>query len=640
MAITMDMEADMAQAMLLAVLTESEDAYLLADADGRIVQANPACAMYLSPLAPWAAISMDQLVHPEDAPAWHDLLDRAAVGNETELRIATSSRVWHPMRLRMTYADTHSRLIRLLDPVRERSSRASLREYAHIKSALDESFPVSMSDASGQILHVNELFCRISGYDRAELLGNDHSFLDSGEHPPGFFQDMWQSIASGRTWRGEVRNRRKDGSLYWVDMVVHPIRSEDGRWQRFIAISIPIDERKRFEEELRLARDQAREAAELKGQFLSMMSHEIRTPLNAVLGMAHLLERGESLPAQRPNLQVLRTSAQTLMHLVNDVLDHSKIEAGRLEVESVPFRLRALLEGIHAGLAPTVALKDTPLDLSLVVDPSVPDRLEGDPTRLGQILSNLLSNAVKFTGKGFVRTRVERTPSIPGKAGLRFSVEDSGIGIAPEHRQPIFEAFTQAQTSTTRRFGGTGLGLSITRSLLELMGSAIRLESEEGKGSRFWFDLELEIAAPSDSVPTAPPDRDLGGLRILLVEDNEFNVLVAGQFLSEWGVDWEAVGNGHLAVEALRHDRWNLVLMDLQMPEMDGCEATSRIRAFDRTTPILALTASSETPLRERAMSMGMDDFVTKPIDPDDLRRKIARFAGSGQPQLASRVFP
>jgi len=636
----MDMEADMAQAMLLAVLTESEDAYLLADADGRIVQANPACAMYLSPLAPWAAISMDQLVHPEDAPAWHDLLDRAAVGNETELRIATSSRVWHPMRLRMTYADTHSRLIRLLDPVRERSSRASLREYAHIKSALDESFPVSMSDASGQILHVNELFCRISGYDRAELLGNDHSFLDSGEHPPGFFQDMWQSIASGRTWRGEVRNRRKDGSLYWVDMVVHPIRSEDGRWQRFIAISIPIDERKRFEEELRLARDQAREAAELKGQFLSMMSHEIRTPLNAVLGMAHLLERGESLPAQRPNLQVLRTSAQTLMHLVNDVLDHSKIEAGRLEVESVPFRLRALLEGIHAGLAPTVALKDTPLDLSLVVDPSVPDRLEGDPTRLGQILSNLLSNAVKFTGKGFVRTRVERTPSIPGKAGLRFSVEDSGIGIAPEHRQPIFEAFTQAQTSTTRRFGGTGLGLSITRSLLELMGSAIRLESEEGKGSRFWFDLELEIAAPSDSVPTAPPDRDLGGLRILLVEDNEFNVLVAGQFLSEWGVDWEAVGNGHLAVEALRHDRWNLVLMDLQMPEMDGCEATSRIRAFDRTTPILALTASSETPLRERAMSMGMDDFVTKPIDPDDLRRKIARFAGSGQPQLASRVFP
>jgi len=640
LAITMDMEADMAQAMLLAVLTESEDAYLLADADGRIVQANPACAMYLSPLAPWAAISMDQLVHPEDAPAWHDLLDRAAVGNETELRIATSSRVWHPMRLRMTYADTHSRLIRLLDPVRERSSRASLREYAHIKSALDESFPVSMSDASGQILHVNELFCRISGYDRAELLGNDHSFLDSGEHPPGFFQDMWQSIASGRTWRGEVRNRRKDGSLYWVDMVVHPIRSEDGRWQRFIAISIPIDERKRFEEELRLARDQAREAAELKGQFLSMMSHEIRTPLNAVLGMAHLLERGESLPAQRPNLQVLRTSAQTLMHLVNDVLDHSKIEAGRLEVESVPFRLRALLEGIHAGLAPTVALKDTPLDLSLVVDPSVPDRLEGDPTRLGQILSNLLSNAVKFTGKGFVRTRVERTPSIPGKAGLRFSVEDSGIGIAPEHRQPIFEAFTQAQTSTTRRFGGTGLGLSITRSLLELMGSAIRLESEEGKGSRFWFDLELEIAAPSDSVPTAPPDRDLGGLRILLVEDNEFNVLVAGQFLSEWGVDWEAVGNGHLAVEALRHDRWNLVLMDLQMPEMDGCEATSRIRAFDRTTPILALTASSETPLRERAMSMGMDDFVTKPIDPDDLRRKIARFAGSGQPQLASRVFP
>lgn len=640
MANTMDKEADLAQAMLLAILTESEDAYLLADADGRIVQANPACALYLSPHAPLAPISMDQLVHPEDVPAWHRLLDRAAAGEVIELRIATSLRVWHPMRLRMTYTDAHSRLIRLLDPVRERSSRASLREYAHIKSALDESFPVSMSDASGQILHVNELFCRISGYDRAELLGNDHGFLDSGEHPPEFFQDMWSAIASGHTWRGEVRNRRKDGSLYWVDMVVHPIRSEDGRWQRFIAISIPIDERKRFEEELRLARDLAREAAELKGQFLSMMSHEIRTPLNAVLGMAHLLERGESLPAQRPNLQVLRTSAQTLLHLVNDVLDHSKIDAGRLELESVPFRLRPLLEGIHAGLAPALAQKAPSFALELQLDPSVPDRLAGDPTRIGQILTNLLSNAVKFTQSGYVRTRVERMSSSPGKAGLRFSVEDSGIGIAPEHCQRIFEAFTQAQTSTTRRFGGTGLGLSITRSLLELMGSAIRLESQEGKGSRFWFDLELAVAEAPDSPPSSLPTRDLAGLRILLVEDNEFNVLVAGQFLSEWGVDWEAVGNGRLAVEALRHGRWDLVLMDLQMPEMDGCEATSRIRAFDRTTPILALTASSETPLRERAMSMGMDDFVTKPIDPDDLHSKIARFAGAGQPQPASLAAP
>jgi len=638
----MDLDADMAQAMLLAVLKESEDAYLLSDADGRIVQANPACAMYLSPQAPWAPISMDRLVHPEDAAAWHRLLDSAVAGEETELRIATSLRVWRPIRLRMTHSAAGSRLIRLLDPVRERSSRESLREYAHIKSALDESFPVSMSDAAGQILHVNELFCRISGYGRAELLGNNHRILNSGLHRTEFFLEMWQAIASGRTWRGEVRNRRKDGGLYWVDMVVHPIRSLDGSWQRFIAISIPIDERKRFEEELRQARDQAREAAELKGQFLSVMSHEIRTPLNAVLGMAHLLERGEALPAQRRNLQVLRTSAQALMHLVNDVLDHSKIEAGRLEMEAVPFRLRPLLEGIHAGLGPAVALKDAPLELSLAVDPSVPDRLVGDPTRLGQILSNLLSNAVKFTAQGFVRTRIELLSARPGKATLRFSVEDSGIGIAPEHRQRIFEAFVQAQASTTRRFGGTGLGLSITRSLLELMGGSIRLESREGEGSRFWFELELATSEPLAPPPSTAAPRSLEGLRVLLVEDNEFNVLVAGQFLSEWGVDWDSVGNGRLAVEAVPREPWDLVLMDLQMPEMDGCEATARIRAFDRTTPILALTASSEAPLRERAMATGMDGFVTKPIDPDDLRDKIGRFTRrAGEPdRIADLASP
>jgi PAS domain S-box-containing protein len=394
-------------------------------------------------------------------------------------------------------------------------------------------------------------------------------------------------------------------------------------------------DRKRLEADVTKALAQAREASRLKSAFLANMSHEIRTPMNGVLGMAELVLDSDLGDAQRQQMLALRESGQTLMALINDILDFSKIEAGKLDLEEIEFDLATCVRSVARIVSSQAANKG--LDLEFQLDADVPASVIGDSLRLRQVLLNLASNAVKFTDTGAVRVAVSRLHD----GRLRFSVSDSGIGIDTGVRHLLLDPFSQADTSTTRRFGGTGLGLAICAQLVDLMGGTLDFQSEVGVGSTFWFDVPLRAARPAEtpSVPSpAPvpafgePPREVGdiplGTRVLLADDAAINRLVGVAMLERLGCSVDVAANGVEAVEAVQKERYDVVLMDCLMPVMDGYEATARIRGLASDTsriPIIALTASAMVGDREKCLAAGMDDYLAKPINQAALAGVLAR---------------
>lgn len=383
------------------------------------------------------------------------------------------------------------------------------------------------------------------------------------------------------------------------------------------------------------ALDQVNEANKTKSLFLASMSHEIRTPLNGVLGMAGLLNDGTLSDEQRDRVETIQSSGQTLLSLLNDILDLSKIEAGGLELEVIDFSIPKVIDEVQGLWRPQIAAKGLTFDCAHHTAALSP--ISSDPTRIKQIIFNFISNALKFTDEGAIAVRVSQSPAADGQIETRFEVHDSGIGIAPEKQQLLFETFKQADNSITRRYGGTGLGLAISKNLAEAMGGKIGVESNPENGSCFWFTTvspvgQTEIASDAHSIDDVAAEGGDRHLRILIAEDNEVNQTVIRAMIERAGHRTDIVGNGLEAVSAILRAPYDLVLMDVQMPEMDGMTATKRIREIDGPAgriPIIALTANAMKGDREQYLATGMDDYVSKPIDAGALFAAIRRCCGN-----------
>jgi len=459
--------------------------------------------------------------------------------------------------------------------------------------------------------------------------GTAAMFFKEGHDRDTLRKAFRNAVEKGITYDLELRVINTLGQEIWTRTIGHP-EFEDGRCVRLHGIFQDITERKEKDMALIRAKEEAEAAVIAKSRFLSVMSHEIRTPMNAVIGFTNLLLK-DPRPDQEEYLNVLKFSAENLMVIINDILDVNKIEAGKVEFERDDLNLKELIENIYAAQLPAAQAKNVKLVVNFTDD--IPQIIKGDKVRLGQILNNLVNNAVKFTPQGKVEINCRLLAKDKKNVTVYFEVRDTGIGVPMDKQEYIFDIFSQASASTTRQFGGTGLGLAISQRLVNLMGGKIMLHSVVDKGSIFYFDLVLPIGTEKAAIPVKPKQKpsqkQLKGRRILLIEDNPFNVLVARRFLEMWGIDCDNADDGQQGLEMVVQKDYDMVLMDIQMPVMDGYECTIAIREMGgkyATIPIIALTASALLDKKEKISASGIDDYVSKPFEPDELYSKITTY--------------
>jgi PAS domain S-box-containing protein len=523
-----------------------------------------------------------------------------------------------------------------------RYARAQLRSSEERYRLLFEQNPLPMvtyDRATRQIVAASNAMVASYGYSAAELHAMTIDQLQAEDAAPSQAIDPADREAVARSGAQPVqamRHKHKDGAIIDVEVSCDDV-SLDGR-ACTIALYIDVTERNRMAAEAAAAHDRAVEASNTKSAFLANMSHEIRTPMNGVIGMTELLLDMGLTTEQRECAEQVARSGDQMLALINDILDISKIETGHTELDIDNFQLVETIEQactVASALATTKQLR-----LELEIADSVPQRARGDGRRLHQVLANLLSNAIKFTPSGTVSVRVSAKPVSDEAVAIHVEVSDSGIGIDPDHLHRMFEPFTQADVSTTRVYGGTGLGLAIASEIVALMGGTIDATSSPGQGSTFWFDLELAHAAREDSESSAATPRPTPPLwstppRVLVAEDSPVNQIVAARALERCGCSADVVGNGVEALEALGARSYAAVLMDCQMPEMDGYEATKELRRREqgkRRTPIIAMTAHAMTGDRERCLGAGMDGYITKPVRHSDLEAALRHWIPA-QPQ-------
>ncbi|HEV7967150.1 MAG TPA: PAS domain S-box protein [Candidatus Acidoferrales bacterium] len=521
------------------------------------------------------------------------------------------------------------------------AQRESETRFTELFETLQEG--VYFCDHEGTLLDVNPAMVRLLGYShRDELVGTNIGKLYFNMPPDLFAQNMQTHLSAPLT--REITLRRMDGTPIICIDNSNAVGDAFGRMIRHQGTLVDITVRKRSEEELQKAKEAAEAANTAKSAFLAHMSHEIRTPMNAVIGMTELALDTDLTLEQREYLAVVREAGKSLLRLINDILDFSKIEAGKLELDCTDFSLRHGVNEMVKILG--VRARQKGLELSIQIPPEVPDLLMGDPGRLSQVLSNLVDNAIKFTERGSVVLKIERNSESEQDVSLHFSVADSGIGIPHEKQELIFEAFAQADNSTTRKYGGTGLGLSISLRLVRLMSGKIWVESEANRGSAFHFTARFRIqkqpaqraslqGSGSISALLASPRPLREGrqeLRILLVEDNTINQILARRLIRMRGDHIVVANSGREALAALENARFDLILMDVQMPEMSGVEVTAAIRRKETATsehiPIIAMTASAMKDDRERCLEAGMDAYISKPIERETLFETIDNLTG------------
>ena len=507
----------------------------------------------------------------------------------------------------------------------------ALSDLAMQKFALDQHSIVAVTDVTGTITFVNDKFTEISGYNREELLGQNHRLLNSGHHDIDFFRELYCTITRGNVWNGEIQNKAKNGEFYWVDTTIVPfLDNTQNKPISYIALRTDITQRKHTETAMQEAKEAAELANQAKSMFLANMSHEIRTPMNGIIGMTGLLLDSDLDEIQRGRAITIRRSGESLLNIINDILDFSKIEAGRFDLEIIDFDLGELME----DFADTIALRAAEKGLELIcpANPELHNWYKGDPGRIRQILTNLVGNAIKFTEQGEVSVRYSLESQRGNCNLLRFEVVDTGIGLDDEQEQKLFMRFSQADNSTTRQYGGTGLGLAISKQLTELMGGEIGFESKLSQGSNFWFTINLEIAE-EQSTPLCTDG--LQNQRILVVDDNNTNRELLDQILNVWGIEHGLAKDGPTALTVLKEaasaDKpYHIVLLDMQMPGMDGAHIGTLILGNKQltNTRLVMITSQGRQGDAKKMQKIGFTAYLCKPIRQSELFNALLQVAG------------
>ena len=544
-------------------------------------------------------------------------------------------------------------LTKLIGTDQDVTDRLHEEELEKLALAATQSYnSVVIADRKGRIEWVNEGFTQLSGYKLSDVQNTHGEILRNGESTGlSANNNHYETLIKGKKPISyESKNFTLEGDEYWVITTLTPVINKDGEVEKIIAIDTDITLRKKMEEELvyankvaehslikgnkafeqlMKAKRELEDTMKVKEQFLANMSHEIRTPMNAIVGFTDILLKTELNTDQRQYIDAIKTSGGNLLVIINDILDFSKAQSGKFSFEQIDLSLSQLVSTLTELMLPKSMEKN--ISLSTKIDKTVPDSLIGDPTRLNQVLLNLVGNAIKFTEKGEVKVRVELLSETETDVDIQFSVIDTGIGIEDKKLGTVFEEFTQERNETTRKYGGTGLGLTIAKQLVELQGGRISVKSKVGEGSVFTFNLKFKknLNAQPDTkgkkIEISAQQEE--NVNVLLVEDNLLNQILAKKVLTDWKWNVELAENGVIALEKLQNQDFDVILMDIQLPEMDGYEATRQIRhAFSAPksiTPIIAMTAHALSGESERCRKAGMDDYISKPFDPKVLYAKV-----------------
>ncbi|MCP4143432.1 MAG: response regulator [Chloroflexi bacterium] len=551
----------------------------------------------------------------------------------------------------------------LIADLRERATELDVKN-TQFRAILDNSMAVIyLKDIDGKYVLINNRYENLFHITKSEIVGKTDHEIFPKEIADAFQANDQRVIEGNAPLETEEYSPHDDGLHAYISTKV-PLHDADGNIYGVCGISTDITERKKTEDllknysiklgqkveertgELKIAKNVAIKANQAKSDFLANMSHEIRTPMNAIIGLSYLILGTELSPKQQDYQTKIHASANSLLRLINDILDFSKIEAGKLDMEKRNFSLAEVLENLSSLI--NIQIEKKGLTFSLEVEESVSDNLTGDAMRLGQILLNLAANAVKFTDKGGISVIIEQAEAFDREAVLRFAISDTGIGMSGEQVDQLFQSFHQVDASITRKYGGTGLGLAITKRLIELMGGEIQVESEPGKGSRFNFTARFGISkqkAPKQISPVSVKQVSelLRDVHILLVEDNEINQQVARELLEQAGAKVSVADNGEIAVKKVEKERFDCILMDLQMPGIDGLTATRiiRNRLAPSDLPVIAMTASAMASDREQCINAGMNDYIAKPFKPADLYKTLVRWTRSGAvPEIVGTDAP
>lgn len=487
-------------------------------------------------------------------------------------------------------------------------------------------------DKYGKVEWVNDGFVNLSGYTSEDLIGTSAEILRKGEatgHKPG--TTTYETLLrEKKPVIYEAENYTKDGHKYWAQTTLSPLLDENGNIHKIIAIDSDITKLKQTEKELINAKEKAEQSKKIKEEFLANMSHEIRTPMNGIIGFARLLEDSPLTESQKEYLSAIKTSGSNLLVIINEILDFSKLEAGKVVFEERMIDLYSCIESNLQMLQPKV--EDKNIKLKAHFDKDIPHIVLGDQVRLSQVLINLISNAIKFTREGEICVSARLLNQNPECAEIEFCVHDTGIGIPEKKLELIFESFSQASSNTTRKYGGTGLGLTISKKLIELQGGHIEVKSEVNKGSDFIFTLKFKKYLDSECDDGAKEGKkvefkSLKKIKILLVEDNKLNQLLASRVLENWHTKPDIASNGKIAIKKIEEGQYDLILMDIQMPEMDGYEATIYIRKnISKELPIIAMTANAMVGEKEKCLQAGLNDCISKPFDLNELYSKIIQY--------------